>query len=550
MKGKMKSLSLTYFVLILITISGLINTLRENSQKDSINNEVSNVVATYSESPHKKHKEDNKKLSDTLKLNKLQTTTSDIQPHKKERVEDFFKKTSKKNRNAAWQALGAFVCGILLFIGSIHLICWNERRAVKQTEYIDYIRDDRKCKVIEHGQSIDSKDIEHEKVYIVNGPVTIETEATIPDLPLNVTSNKGKIVVIKTNFEKYSKQHYEERKEVGEDEEGNTIIERKETERIVWNSYSPVSENRFSGKFYHGKVLINNNYYLNMSHLEREVENNQTLDYADNSYIYRPTPEDVTMLEEYFAKENNNPSVPYKIILHNQYVYILRDPLSLEQSTTAFDPKTFQFTESDVRFSIKFFYMKNDTYVTAVGKLQAEEDGKISLQKYKTPVAIPGCSYFCCLCTDSDSFYEVDLFYNQKMGREEIVNRLEEESTACTWGLRLLGFILHFLAFYLILYPLILLVGMIPFLGAVGATVLIFFAFLLALMSFLFIIACSWICARPILAFLIFGVIFILMFVVKSSKEHTDDEEYHKNMNTEQMKGKGNDKTWPHRKFL
>ena len=60
-----------------------------------------------------------------------------------------------------------------------------------------------------------------------------------------------------------------------------------------------------------------------------------------------------------------------------------------------------------------------------------------------------------------------------------------------------------------------MLVGMIPFVGAVGATVLIFIAFFLACISFLFLIACAWICARPWLAILIFGFIAILIITGK-----------------------------------
>ena len=69
------------------------------------------------------------------------------------------------------------------------------------------------------------------------------------------------------------------------------------------------------------------------------------------------------------------------------------------------------------------------------------------------------------------------------------------------------------------LYPLILLIGMIPFIGAVGATILIFFAFLLALISFMFIIACAWICARPFLAIIIFGFIGVLILLGKEANQ-------------------------------
>lgn len=52
---------------------------------------------------------------------------------------------------------------------------------------------------------------------------------------------------------------------------------------------------------------------------------------------------------------------------------------------------------------------------------------------------------------------------------------------------------------------------MIPFLGAVGAVILIFIAFFLAVISFIFLIACAWIFARPLLALLLFSIIGILI---------------------------------------
>ncbi len=69
------------------------------------------------------------------------------------------------------------------------------------------------------------------------------------------------------------------------------------------------------------------------------------------------------------------------------------------------------------------------------------------------------------------------------------------------------------------LYPLIMLIGMIPFIGAVGATILIFIAFFLACISFLFIIACAWICARPLFAILVFGFIGIMIVAGKMARD-------------------------------
>lgn len=138
---------------------------------------------------------------------------------------------------------------------------------------------------------------------------------------------------------------------------------------------------------------------------------------------------------------------------------------------------------------------------------------------FETNLKKAGCHYFCCCCAESEETYKVDLLYEGIKDRDAIVDQLKSENDACTCGLRLLGFLLHFAAYYGMLYPLIMLVGMIPYIGAVGATILIFIAFFLALISFLFLIACAWICARPFLAIFIFAIIGVLIFTGKEAQE-------------------------------
>lgn len=146
-------------------------------------------------------------------------------------------------------------------------------------------------------------------------------------------------------------------------------------------------------------------------------------------------------------------------------------------------------------------------------------EGKFEFGPLKTDLKKPGCHYFCCCCADSDEYYEVDLLYDGTYTRDQVVKRLKDENDACTCCLRLLGFLLHFGAYYGMLYPLIMLIGMIPFIGAVGATILIFIAFFLACISFLFLIACAWICARPWFAILVFGFIGVMIVMGKMARE-------------------------------
>jgi hypothetical protein len=443
--------------------------------------------------------------------------------NKQIRLGDFFKKESKKNQGTAAKALSAFVLGIVLFFGSIYFICWNERRAVKDTEFIDYLRHPKKCFYINGDDSYQPIPENENKVAIITGQVSIKSEAEISNLPLNIKSDRGKIAIIKTEFEKFSKTITSDDEEVGKDAEGNTLMKREEVIVRNW-SYTDYTNNRFTGNYYYGEVIISNKYFFPMRNLESFVDRYQTPILADNKYIYFPIKDDISILEEYFKVENNN-NKPFKILVKDQYIYILRSsPTEVDSNT--FNPDTYDFSDSDIRMCIKYYYISTDNsnYFTVAGKLSNKnEKDQMVVTPYITDLNRAGCSLFCCCCSDDDSKYEVNLIYDKKMTKDEIVKNLEDQNDTCTCLTRVLGFLMQFLSIYLILYPLILLIGMIPFLGAIGATILIFFAFLLSLMTFLFIIACAWICARPIYSVILFGLIFLLIIVGKTSKEQFDN---------------------------
>jgi hypothetical protein len=84
------------------------------------------------------------------------------------KIKDYFQKTSKDNRNTALGALGVFIGGIILFLLSIQLICWNERRSVRDTELLDYYGE-KKCYYVENGFDIKIDDNIKQNLFIVNG---------------------------------------------------------------------------------------------------------------------------------------------------------------------------------------------------------------------------------------------------------------------------------------------------------------------------------------------------------------------------------------------
>lgn len=526
MKIKVNILSLTIFVLFQVALMSVTseknNLLSQPKHKLHTNKKLSLKHENSTTAENKSISASNQKGNKNSVSIKQEEIIVKEPSTGLDRVESkgFFTKTSKKNKSLAGEALGGFVAGIILFICSIHLICWNERRAVKDTEHIDFIKQEKKCVVLENGKEVEKED--ENKVVIISGVASVQQEAKLTGLPLDISTSKGKIVVIKTHFECFSERVEERHKEVGEDYEGNALIQKETVTSRTWRDTHYAEGSKFATQYHHGKVLISDKYAVNMETFNKEVNSHQTNLLADNSYIYRPSEKDIPIIEEYFRSESYDMSRPFKIILKDPWIFIMRKNISIDD----FNPDTYKFDESDIRLSIKYFYLPNkETYLTAVGGLDSSQDGVRQIVPYKTNLYKAGCSYYCCCCTDSDEKYHINLLYQSKKSREEIVDELEQLNNNSTWCLRIVGFLMHFAGYYLILYPLILIMGMIPFLGAIGATLLVIFAFIFSLITFLLIIACAWICARPLYAFLLFGIIILLSFIGKTTKEHFSQNE-------------------------
>jgi len=120
--------------------------------------------------------------------------------------------------------------------------------------------------------------------------------------------------------------------------------------------------------------------------------------------------------------------------------------------------------------------------------------------------------------------------------KKEYIQGLEANTKCYTSFCRIFCFLLHFGSYYLILYPFILILGMIPFIGAITSFVLVLFAFIFAVMSYLFILIVSWIFARPLLAFLFMGAWIFFAFLGKIAKDKFADDG---NQNNEQNSQNG-----------
>ena len=168
--------------------------------------------------------------------------------------------------------------------------------------------------------------------------------------------------------------------------------------------------------------------------------------------------------------------------------------------------------------------------ITLLGQFDQESDNKnfTKLNTFRTGIKEAG---FCCICGcgDSDSDYSYEKVWLDHKSKQDVIKEFQDSNSAQRWVFRICGFLLHFFSIYLILYPLIFLIGMIPFLGAIGATILILFAFIFSLMTFLFLVACAWVVARPLLGIFLFVLIFALMYVGKTSRDKYSPNYDHNN---------------------
>ncbi len=159
--------------------------------------------------------------------------------------------------------------------------------------------------------------------------------------------------------------------------------------------------------------------------------------------------------------------------------------------------------------------------VTALGQLElTNTTDKIHIAPYDTNIPeesilclkILGCSCYCCCGADSNTNYRFDQVYSEVRTKDQIIKQLEEENRCCTWCLRITAFIMHFIGWYGLFFPFTLLISYIPFIGQIGAFILILFAFFLSLASYFLILALAWLFARPLISLLlIVGVIGLII---------------------------------------
>jgi hypothetical protein len=423
----------------------------------------------------------------------------------------FFQNTSKKNTSTAWKALSGFILGFILFFVSIQLICWNERRAVKFTNFIDWTEKDENVKYIGKENLLNEK-VENTMAYIVNGTLNVTREAQVdcPDFEqisnqIRSSSTGSKLLFIKFCFEKWGVISQEVTDTVRVDENGNEEDEIKY--ELDWIKINENSADKTSTRLYLGEADLNGIYKFEL----------RRISLCEND-TYTPKQSDNLIIQNWMINKLNNPLI--KVIVRGDYFYIISNENS--EISNSFDLETYDFKESDRRLSIKYLQVCEDKprELTLAGKFEREgSTNMLTHSAFDSPIKHAQWNYYLCCCGETDEAYQVDIVMSGNLNKKDIIENYELENKTCTCLLRIFGFIMHFGAYYLILYPLILLIGMIPFIGAVGATILIIFAFLFATITYLFIIAVAWVFARPLLALLMFAIIGLLIYTSKMSRD-------------------------------
>lgn len=258
---------------------------------------------------------------------------------------DTLSKNSKENENMAWKALATFLGGIACFFISIHVTCWNERRAVKEVEFTDWISKAERCGIISNG--VETEKIESSKSYIVSGELQLQQTARIPDLNIDFTYGANRHAIIKYEVEHFTIYDSSVTETNSDGESYNRPVTTKQ-----WAPYFEGQNEKLKTRILTGTGLISGKYKVNLEKLSHLVESHQTRDIADNKYIHVFKQSDEQLLLDYFKKDSNT-DLEIKVIVDNQYAYIIRKDAS-KINRDSFKSSTYDFSVEDRRIKIKY----------------------------------------------------------------------------------------------------------------------------------------------------------------------------------------------------
>ncbi len=117
----------------------------------------------------------------------------------------------------------------------------------------------------------------------------------------------------------------------------------------------------------------------------------------------------------------------------------------------------------------------------------------------------------------------VELLENGFQSAEQMFQAAQDRNTLLTWGLRLLGFVLMFIAFRMLFDTLRVLAAVIPALGSLVGGAIGLVAGILAGVISLIVIAIAWVVYRPLLGVGLLVVAGALLFGLKRAKGQAPD---------------------------
>jgi hypothetical protein len=318
----------TFLLIILKLTSQISTTSKNNIQTISKENELKLTKNLINEEHNKQNMPKQDKLSFTTRLN------------------DYFSKTSKENQSVAKEALTSFIIGLTLFFLSIQIICWNEKRSVKDAEILDLHLDHERCIYIDKADDFKLCELNNTKLFIVNGQISVKEEAYIEHSCIKLKNVYGKVALIKIFHEYYSTRTYR-------DDKGNVT---------VVNSWLPKGNNIQTYSIRNSTLLLSDKFVFD-SALISDIIPSSDIHYMNNmnDNIQTFIPKDNELKEIYYWIRPNFIG-EFKLTVDNQgYVYALgvdrgfNNISNNEEENSAFIKlESHLFREKDERLIIKY----------------------------------------------------------------------------------------------------------------------------------------------------------------------------------------------------
>jgi hypothetical protein len=361
--------------------------------------------------------------------------------------------------NQSWfgrlgSAIKGIIFGVILFLGAIILLFWNEGRAVKRYKLL---KEGKNIVVSIDANNVDS--LNEGKLVHVSGLAT--TDEILKDDSFGISVNAIKL---KRNVEMYQwKEHKQRRKKkkLG----GGTTTKTTYTYSKVW-SKRLIDSSRF--KIQQGHENPVDMPYSSIEKKATEVRVGAF--YLSPSLIdkisgYKHLPAEKTQLTE---------DMGFKIKNGDYYL-----------GNSSSNPKV-----GDVRVS---FQIIKDAEVSLVSAQVGN-----SFAPYKTK-----------------SGGELELLEQGILSADEMFKQATESNVLLTWILRIVGFIIMFVGILMMFKVLSVVADVIPLLGSVVSAGTGIISFLIALILSSLTVAIAWITFRPLIAASLIILIFACVFLIK-----------------------------------